>query len=106
MYVLCLNVGAYSFIRPISGNIGFYSFTRPIQKNIGLINFSNHGKIAPVLDDVIKFSSFLKIENFCPSMALSRSVSVVKPLTRILFGSVQNDCSSLDLISFHNFSIY
>ncbi len=86
--------------------MGFTTSRGPFKKIFGLINFSSHGKIAPVLDDVINFSSFLKIENFCPSMALSRSVSVVKPLTRILFGSVQNDCSSLDLISFHNFSIY
>ena len=74
------------------------------HKYSGLIVFSGHKKIAPAYDVTTNFSSFAKMEKFCPSMALSWSVRVSKLF--ILLGLVQTDCSSLEPAFLHNFSVY
>ena len=61
---------------------------------------------SPVWNIETNFSSFPKMEKFCPSMVLSWSVRVSKLFMHILFGSVQNDCSSLEPAFLHNFSVY
>jgi hypothetical protein len=38
------------------------------MQRLGLIVFSGHGKIAPAYDVITNFSSFMKMEKFCPSM--------------------------------------
>jgi hypothetical protein len=40
----------------------------PFLQRLGLIVFSGHGKIALAYDVITNFSSFAKIEKFCPNM--------------------------------------
>ena len=69
-------------------------FFKTLLKNFG-----------PVWNIETNFSSFSKMENFCPSMALSWSVRVSKLFMHILLGLVQTNCPSLEPTLLHNFSV-
>ena len=61
---------------------------------------------APVWNIEKKFSSFPKMEKFCPSMALSWSIQVSRLFMHILLSLVQTNCPSLEPAPLHNFSVY
>ena len=61
---------------------------------------------APIWNIETNFSSFPKMEKFCPSMTLSWSVWVSKLFMHILLGLVQTNCLSLEPALLHNFSVY
>ena len=61
---------------------------------------------SPVWNIETNFSSFPKMEKFCPSMALSWSVRVSKLFMHILLGLVQTNCPSLEPALLHNFSVH
>jgi hypothetical protein len=81
------NFGSYSFTRPISANFGTYSSRGPFQQSLGLTPsrgpflwlseffqffLTKNGKICPSMQCQTNFSSFLKIEKFCPSVGQRR----------------------------------
>ena len=70
-------------------------FSKTLLKNSG-----------PVWHIETNFSSFSKMEKFCPSMALSWSVRVSKLFMHILLGLVQTNCPGLEPALFLNFSVY
>ena len=63
-------------------------------------------KFSSVWNIEINFSSFPKIEKFCPSMALSWSIRVSKLFMHILLSLVQTNCPSLEPALLHNLSVY
>ena len=70
-------------------------FFKTLLKNFG-----------PVWHIETNFSSFSKMEKFCPSMALSWSVRVSKLFMHILLGLVQTNCPSLEPAFLRNFLVY